>query len=255
MSNRFCIASLLSPLGPETASERHAGELFTSLQHKIEALRQNRRGLGVADLASGRPVTANTLFQAQSIAKTLTSSATVKLVASRDIALIEPVNRYLKGLIIPNNEYTEKVQVSFRMLLNHTGGISNPNPDGCCGPQETLPTLQQILRGLPPATNKPIMVERIPGRRFDYCNGCNTVLQTGLESISQQPFPVLMQELVLKPAGIVSSTFSNDFVLNDSSTIASPYDVDDQPHRRTPMRNPILSTGLIWSTASDLARF
>ena len=99
------------------------------------------------------------------------------------------------------------------------------------------------------------MVERIPGRRFDYCNGCNTVLQTALESISQQPFPALIQELVLKPAGIVSSTFSNDFVLNDSSTIASPYDVDDQPHRRAPMRNSILSTGLMWSTASDLARF
>ena len=64
-----------------------------------------------------------------------------------------------------------------------------------------------------------------------------------------------MQELVLKPAGMDSSTFSNDFFLDDNSTIAIPYDVDDQPHRRAPMRNPILSTGLMWSTASDLARF
>ena len=105
------------------------------------------RGFGFADLSSGRPVTADTLFQAQSITKTLTSLATVKLLASRDIALDEPVNRYLKGWTIPENAYTKKVPVSFRMLLNHTGGLSNPYPDGCCGPMETLPTLSKFCMG------------------------------------------------------------------------------------------------------------
>ena len=37
------------------------------------------------------------------------------------------------------------------MLLNRTAALSNPYPDGCCA-QETLPTLQQVLRGLPPPT-------------------------------------------------------------------------------------------------------
>ena len=246
---------------------------FSQVQQRIEHLRREHnvpgasiavieggqiawaRGFGFADLSSGRPVTADTLFQAQSITKTLTSLATVKLLASRDIALDEPVNRYLKGWTIPENAYTKKVPVSFRMLLNHTGGLSNPYPDGCCGPMETLPTLQQVLRGLPPATNKPLIVERIPGTGFNYCNGCYTVLQPALESISQQSFPALMQELVLTPAGMDRSTFNNSFFLNDNSTIAIPYDVDDQPHARAPMRHPILATGLMWSTAIDLARF
>ena len=246
---------------------------FSQVQQRIEHLRREHnvpgasiaviddgqiawaRGFGFADLSSGRPVTADTLFQAQSITKTLTSLATVKLLASRDIALDEPVNRYLKGWKIPENAYTKKVPVSFRMLLNHTGGLSNPYPDGCCGPMETLPTLQQVLRGLPPATNKPLIVERIPGTGFNYCNGCYTVLQPALESISQKPFPGLMQELVLTPAGMNKSTFDNTFFLNDTSTIAIPYDVDGKPHGRAPMRHPILSTGLMWSTASDLARF
>ena len=64
-----------------------------------------------------------------------------------------------------------------------------------------------------------------------------------------------MQELVLTPAGMNQSTFDNTFFLNDTSTIAIPYDVDGKPHGRAPMRHPILSTGLMWSTASDLARF
>ena len=251
----------------------NASTLLTPLQQGIETLLKEHdipgasiaviengriawaRGFGLADLASGRPVTADTLFQAQSITKTLTALATVKLLADEEIALDEPVNRYLTGWTIPENKYTKKVPVSFRMLLNHTGGLSNPYPDGCCGPKETLPTLQQVLRGMPPANNQPLTVERVPGTRFNYCNGCYTVLQPALESISQQAFPSLMQELVLTPAGMDDTSFDNTFFLNDTSTIAIPYDVDGKPHRRAPMRHPILSTGLMWSTASDLARF
>ena len=251
----------------------NASTLLTPLQQGIETLRKEHdipgasiaviengriawaRGFGLADLARGRPVTADTLFQAQSITKTLTALATVKLLAAEEIALDEPVNRYLTGWTIPENDFTKKVPVSFRMLLNHTGGLSNPYPDGCCGPKETLPTLQQVLRGMPPANNQPLTVERVPGTRFNYCNGCYTVLQPALESISQQAFPSLMQELVLTPAGMDDTSFDNTFFLNDTSMIAIPYDVDGKPHGRAPMRHPILSTGLMWSTASDLARF
>ena len=75
------------------------------------------------------------MFQAQSITKTLTSLATVKLVNAKEIALDEPVNRYLTGLTIPEKSYIAKVPVSFRMLLNHTGGLNKPNADSCCGPK------------------------------------------------------------------------------------------------------------------------
>ncbi len=270
---RVCLAGFITVSIGLSSKPALAEVPLSQLQQRIEQLRREHdipgasiaviddgqiawaRGFGFADLSSGRPVTADTLFQAQSITKTLTSLATVKLLASRDIALDEPVNRYLKGWTIPENAYTKKVPVSFRMLLNHTGGLSNPYPDGCCGPMETLPTMQQVLRGLPPATNKPLTVERIPGTDFNYCNGCYTVLQPALESISQKPFHSLMQELVLTPAGMNKSTFDNTFFLNDTSTIAIPYDVDGKPHDRAPMRHPILSTGLMWSTASDLARF
>ncbi|WP_413442380.1 serine hydrolase domain-containing protein [Synechococcus sp. MIT S1220] len=273
-----CMASalmgtLLGTIAQLASPAKAATQPFSPLQQQIETLRQEHnipgasvaviqdgriawaRGFGMADLESSRPVTEHTLFQAQSITKTLTSLATVKLLAAEEIALDEPVNRYLKGWKVPENDYTAKVPVSFRMLLNHTGALSNPYPDGCCGPKETLPTLPQLLRGQPPANNPPLTVERIPGTRYDYCNGCYTVLQPALESIAQQSFPALMQELVLQPAGMSRSTFDNRFFLDDTSSIAIPYDADGTPHQRAPMRNPILSTGLMWSTASDLARF
>jgi len=263
----FCLANA------SIARSNQEDVRFAKLQQKIETLRQKdgipgasvaiidggviawANGFGLADLATGRPITSRTLFQAQSITKTLTALATVKLLANQGIALDEPVNRYLKEWSIPENRFTEKVPVSFRMLLNHTAGLSNPYPDGCCGPNEPLPTLLQVLNGQPPANNLPLFVERLPGKRFEYCNGCYTVLQLALESISQQPFEALMQELVLKPAEMSSSTFDNRFFLADQTSIAIPYDIDDRQHIRAPMRHSILSTGLMWSTAGDLARF
>jgi CubicO group peptidase (beta-lactamase class C family) len=93
----------------------------------------------MADLVTGRPFITSTLFLAQSITKTMTALATLKLLAREGIALDEPVNRYLKEWTIPDNKFTEIVPVTFRMLLNHTAGFSNTYPDGCCGPKEPLP--------------------------------------------------------------------------------------------------------------------
>ena len=123
----FCAASI-ALIGTATEVQANpATPALTPLQERIDALRQEHgipgasipviddgeiawaRGFGKADQASGRPVTGDTVFQAQSITKTLTALATVKLLASRDIALDEPVNRYLKGWTIPENEYIPAV--------------------------------------------------------------------------------------------------------------------------------------------------
>ncbi|WP_320676200.1 serine hydrolase domain-containing protein [Prochlorococcus sp. MIT 1300] len=213
------------------------------------------RGFGIADKTTQRKVTASTLFTANSITKTLTSLAVVKLLAEKGIALDEPVNRYLTNWKIPDNSFTKRVPVTFRMLLNHTAALTSPYPTGCCGPRETLPTMQQFLEGKPPATNLPVQVTNVPGESYAYCNGCYSVLQPALEAIGDNSFKLLMKELVLAPSNMGVSTFDDTFFLEDTSTIAIPYDSDGTVHQHAPMRNPILSTGLLWTTAIDLARF
>ena len=213
------------------------------------------KGFGWADLDNNRPVTTQTLFQAQSITKTLTSLAVVKTLQRAGISLDEPVNRYLKSWQIPSNEFTERVPVTFRMLLNHTGAISNPYPDGGYRLNQTMPTLVEVFEGRPPATNPPLEVTAIPGENMRYCNGCYSILQGALEDIRSKDFATLMQVLVLTPAGMTDSTFNSAAVLADPKTFAVPYDPQSQPWPGAPMRSPILSTGLMWTTATDLARF
>ena len=212
-------------------------------------------GFGYADLSVGKAVTKDTLFQAASITKTLTSLAALKTLDKNQISLDAVVNDHLTRWQIPPNSFTEESPISFRMLLNHTGGISNPYPDGCCGPDYSLPSLIQVFRGEPPATNPPLVATYLPGSEYRYCNGCYAVIQGVLEDISGKGFEALLNESVLKPAKMDASKFDNEFFLSDRSSIALPYDPDHVVYQNAPMRNPILSTGTLWTTASDLARF
>ena len=51
----------------------------------------------MADQASGRPVTADTLFQAQSITKTLTALATGKPITSQKLLTADPPSIWSKS--------------------------------------------------------------------------------------------------------------------------------------------------------------
>mgnify|MGYP003299602199 FL=1 len=95
----------------------------------------------------------------------------------------------------------------------------------------------------------------LPGSEYRYCNGCYAVIQGALEDISDKGFEALLNESVLKPAKMDASKFDNEFFLSDRSSIALPYDSNHVVYQNAPMRNPILSTGTLWTTASDLARF
>ena len=212
-------------------------------------------GFGYADLSKQRAVTKDTLFQAESITKTLTSFATIKTLDQERISLDAAVNNYLTRWKIPSNTLTNAAPVSFRMLLNHTGGISNPYPDGCCAPDYPLPSLIQVFRGEAPATNPPLVAATLPGAEYQYCNGCYAILQGALEDISGRDFNALLIQAVLNPAQMKSSRFDNEFFLIDDSSIALPYAPNHVVYENAPMRNPIRSTGLLWATASDLAQF
>lgn len=213
------------------------------------------KSFGYADLSSKRTVTPNTLFQAASITKTLTSTAVLKLLEDKKLYLDEPVNRYLKDWQIPNNADTKKVAVTFRLLLNHTAAISNPYPDGGYGPKDRLPTLLEVFQGKKPATNPPLTVTRVPGSTYQYCNGCYAILQGAMEDIAKTAYPKLMQDLILTPAKMATSQFNNDLYPKEQSKIALPYDPTYRVYPNAPTRNPIYATGLLWTTATDLAKF
>src|SRR5262245_18570303 len=78
------------------------------------------RSYGKTAAEYGRPVDAETLFQAASISKHVAALVALKLVDEGKLSLDEDVNRKLRSWKVPENEFTRTEKVTLRRLLNHS---------------------------------------------------------------------------------------------------------------------------------------
>ncbi len=83
-----------------------------------------RGAAGTADVATGRPVTADMRHRVGSITKTFTAAAVLQQVESGQIGLDAPIGRYLPKLV--PGERGDAITV--RMLLDHTSGLAEYLP-------------------------------------------------------------------------------------------------------------------------------
>jgi D-alanyl-D-alanine carboxypeptidase len=83
-----------------------------------------RGAAGVADVATGRPVTADMRHRVGSVTKTFTAAAVLRQVESGRIGLDTPIGRYLPRLV--PGERGDAITV--RMLINHTSGLAEYLP-------------------------------------------------------------------------------------------------------------------------------
>ncbi|MFF9566221.1 serine hydrolase domain-containing protein [Streptomyces sp. NPDC014685] len=97
-----------------------------------------RGAAGVADVATGRPVTAGMRHRVGSITKTFTAAAVLRQAEAGRIGLDAPVGRYLPELV--PGERGEAITV--RMLINHTSGLA-----------EYLPYAYPSLKAFPDLAN------------------------------------------------------------------------------------------------------
>ncbi|MGW0665435.1 serine hydrolase domain-containing protein, partial [Streptodolium elevatio] len=79
-----------------------------------------RGAAGVADVATGRPVTADMRHRVGSVTKTFTAAAVLQQVESGRIGLDTPIGRYLPKSV-PGQRGDA---VTVRMLINHTSGFA-----------------------------------------------------------------------------------------------------------------------------------
>jgi D-alanyl-D-alanine carboxypeptidase len=83
-----------------------------------------RGAAGVADVATGRPVTADMRHRVGSITKTFTAAAVLQQVENGELDLDKPVGHYLPRLV-PGERGTA---ITVRMLLGHTSGLAEYLP-------------------------------------------------------------------------------------------------------------------------------
>lgn len=209
---------------------------------------------GVTDKETNQPVNNETLFQAGSISKPVAAYGALKLVESGKLSLDQPVNRYLKGWQIPENELTKKRAVALKHLLNHSAGLT---VHGFWGYSKGLPvpSVLQVLNGEKPANSAPVVVDLLPETQMRYSGGGYTVMQKLVADVTEKNFPQALNDLVINPIGMKQSTYQQPLPPEKLKFAAAGYLPNKKPVPGKRHVYPEMAAAGLWTTAEDLAKF
>lgn len=211
------------------------------------------RTYGVAT-AGGSPVTPDTLFQAASMSKAVAAAGALRLVEQGRLDLDEDVNARLKSWKVPASDYTAQQKVTLRRIFSHTAGLTVSGFPGYPA-GAPVPTTLQILDGLPPANTPPVRSFEAPGGRYAYSGGGYTVAQLLMVEAGGKPYPELLQDLILRPAGMRHSTFAQplpDRLLDHAASGHGVRGIVIEGERNV---YPEYAAASLWTTPSDYGRF
>ena len=208
------------------------------------------KGYGIADRATGTPITSDTRFAIASITKTFTATATLMLQDRGRLRLDDPITRYL-----PTAPATwQGVQV--RHLLNHTSGIRDylevAAERGLLGLDPSVPrTHDEVIDVF---RNEPL--DFIPGTRFKYSNSGYYLLGEIIAAASGRAYETFIEQEILQPLGMTGSGF--DRIGADTGGVrATGYTVDGAttvPASRFDV-SLTYAAGALYSTVGDLGRW
>jgi CubicO group peptidase (beta-lactamase class C family) len=212
------------------------------------------KAYGVADVSLNLPVTDQTLFQAASISKSLNAVGVMKLFKSKGLDLYADVNNYLSSWKFPYDSLSKGKKINTAHLLSHTAGLS-VHGFGGYEPGTPIPSVTQILDGLKPANSAAVRSVFEPGIRQQYSGGGTTITQLMVTDLSKESYEKYMFEKVLKPLGMLSSTFSQPPVGLKPGILATGYDIGGKEVKGKYHIYPEQAPAGLWTNPTDLARY
>ncbi|MEU9736908.1 serine hydrolase domain-containing protein [Streptomyces sp. NPDC048002] len=208
--------------GPDDCPEHGFGpELTERLDKAIEDVRQEAgipgtivglwmpgrgsyvRATGVADTATGRPMTSDMFVRIGSETKTFTVTALLKLVDAGRVGLDDPISRYVRG--VPNGS-----RITLRHLAEMRSGLY---------PYTFDPDFQHDLMSDPTRSITPRELLAYafrhantadPGAEFQYSNTNLILLGLVIEKVSGRPLAEVIEREVLRPAELRRTLFPSD---------------------------------------------
>lgn len=203
--------------------------------------------------AFGHGASPDMLYQAASLSKLVTAVMALRLVEQGRLDLDADVTNVFRSWHLPASDLSKGHPVTLRGLLSMTGGIGVPGFTGY-EPGDPLPSLMQILDGVPPAHSPPVRVEYAPGSRYAYSGGGYEIVQVLIEDVTGQDFASAAQALVLKPADMRHSLFAQPLPPALLKDAAMGHHGDGDPLPGGSRLIPELAAGGLWSTPGDLAQ-
>lgn len=205
-----------------------------------------RGARGVADVATGKPLTADAVFRIGSVSKQFAAVGVLKLVEAGKMSLDDTLSRY-----VPN--YPNGAKITVRELLNHTAGIKNYTsaPGWVDGPIDTDRTTAQMIASFQDDTP-----DFAPGKGWNYSNSGYILVGAVIEAASGKPWYQYLQDTLFTPLGLDHTGYGGNRKL--AARMVPGYSLDDTgkviASRKISMSVPH-AAGALLSTVDDLQKW
>lgn len=158
------------------------------------------KGFGFQDRDRKVPATDQTIYRVGSVSKLFTDVAVMQLVEKGQLDLDAPVATYLPEFK-PATKPGQK-PITLRMLMSHRSGLVREPPVGNYF-DPTGPTLEKTVASL---NAVPLVYD--PGEKIKYSNAAIGVVGLVVQKVLGQPFAAAVENRVLQPLGMASSSFA-----------------------------------------------
>jgi CubicO group peptidase (beta-lactamase class C family) len=214
------------------------------------------RAYGENDEQTGQPLTPETLCQGGAFSQMIAAAVVLKLSEQGSLGLDDDVRVRLKSWTFPQDFDPGTSKLTVRSLLSHSAGLSDQPLPGY-NQDEPLPTLAEMLDGLPPAHNGPlwVMTRRRSAGQARYAEAGYVVLEQLLEDLTGKGFAALAQELVFSPLGLRSSTFEHPLPEAFRDRAASGHIREGLAVAGRWQNYPDRAASGLWTTPADFAGF
>jgi CubicO group peptidase (beta-lactamase class C family) len=193
----------------------------------------------------------NTLYNLQSLTKTMTATAIMKLNEDGKLNIYDRVDKYIPGFI---NDETKDIRII--NLLNHTSGMAanlsqmDNQGNGMVRVGKEAVSMEALI-----AKFKETKLKHLPGTVFEYNNYGYVLLAYIIEKVSGMDYKDYLQKAIYSPAGMCNTFYQTDLKGLSSvgyegigSGSARVYDDNSDPSWLTGASN-------IYSSVTDLERY
>jgi CubicO group peptidase (beta-lactamase class C family) len=177
-------------------------------------------GVGVADVDTQKPVTADTVFRVASITKSFVALGVMRLVEQGQLSLDEPLRERMPEIEM-HNRWADTDPVTLAHALEHTAGFDDMGYCEYFGDEGMAP--REAL-----AINPRSRVSRWrPGTRMSYSNPGYTIAGHAIELATGEPWDRYLEREVLRPLGMHTASFRRTPELVER--LATGYDRFERP--------------------------
>ena len=236
------------------------------------------KGYGYRDAAQRLPVTPRTIFGIASVTKSFTALGILRLQEEGRLRVTDPVVRHLPEFGTPNPRWARRIQLHH--FLTHSSGlpplpsiyytsgrslarspVNDPRVSRKVGifpdhpPIDTYEQLMEYLR----TTRYELLGP--PGKYFSYSNEGFGLLGAVIERVSGRTFESFLDEEILRPAGMRSTTFDTGIMFR-SPEVTTLYSAPLPPRKRGSVASQdwwedtsMRAAGALRTNVDDLERY